>query len=290
MTSVSAARSFDPVVFSSPPLPAIAFTGFRAGDLEVRLAATEAEIRAAQTLRYRIFYEEMTAVPGQEQRAARRDFDRFDEACDHLLILNHAVEGEPAIIGTYRLLRRAGAAQVGGFYTAQEFDIGPLLAVPGEILELGRACVDAAFRTGPVMQLLWRGIAGYVLHHQVRVMFGCASLPGTDPEALAPLLTYLHHNHLVPESLHVRAVADRYIEMDRMAVAEVDSDAAIAVLNARATIAALPPLLKGYLRLGALIGDGAVIDHEFGTTDVCIIVVTDRLAEKYFAHFLKHGG
>ena len=102
------------------------------------------------------------------------------------------------MIGTYRLLRRSVAERHGGFYTQTEFDIAPLLAVPGELLELGRSCVAAAYRTRPTMQLLWRGIAKYVFEHDIKIMFGCASLPGTDIAELAPALTYLHHFHLAP--------------------------------------------------------------------------------------------
>jgi putative hemolysin len=194
------------------------------------------------------------------------------------------------VIGTYRLLRRSAAEKNGGFYTATEFDIGPLLASPGEIMELGRACVDAAHRNRPTMQLLWRGIASYVVHYDIRVMFGCASLPGTDPMALARPLSYLHYNHLAPEHLRARALPDRYVRTDLLPSREVDAEAAVAELDARATLSALPPLIKGYLRLGGMIGDGAVIDPAFRTTDVCIIVVTDQLAEKYFNHYLRDDG
>jgi putative hemolysin len=178
----------------------------------------------------------------------------------------------------------------GGFYTSTEFDIAPLLAYPGEILELGRSCVDAAYRNRPTMQLLWRGIATYVFQHDITLMFGCASLPGTDPQALAVPLSYLHHNHLAPASLRARALSDRYVEMNILPPGEVDADAAVAQIDARSAIAALPPLIKGYLRLGGLVGEGAVIDREFNTTDVCIIVVTDRVTEKYFSHYQRQAG
>jgi len=191
------------------------------------------------------------------------------------------------VIGTYRLLRRSLADRHGGFYTATEFDISKLIAVPGEIMELGRACVDVRFRNRPTMQLLWRGIASYVQFHDIKIMFGCASLPGIDPSALARPLSYLHYNHLAPERIRARALPDRFVRTDILPSGEVDAEAAVAELDARATIAALPPLIKGYLRLGGFIGDGAVIDPEFQTTDVCIIVVTDLMAEKYFNHYIR---
>lgn len=262
--------------------------GIVAGTLEVRLAATAAEVDAAQALRYRVFYEEMAADPTSEARAMRRDADRFDVWCDHLLVIDHKRgEGPAGVVGTYRLLRREAAARAGGFYTQTEFDIAPLLAVPGPVLELGRSCVDAEYRTRPTMQLLWQGIASYVVQHDIRVMFGCASLPGTDPDVLAPSLSYLYHYHLAPPSLRARALPGRYVEMNRLAPAEIDTETAVAQLDARAALAALPPLIKGYLRLGGLVGEGAVIDPQFNTTDVCIIVVTDRVTDKYFNHYRR---
>jgi|SRR5579862_300187 len=269
------------------PRPAIEsrlLEGIRAGDTEIRIASSEAEIREAQRLRYRIFYKELTARPNEQVAAEERDFDRFDEYCDHLLVLDHST-GAPVVVGTYRLLRRSVALRHGGFYTEGEYDISRLMAVPGEIMEVGRACVAPDFRTRPTMQLLWRGLATYSVAHGVKILFGCGSLPGTDPQALARPLSYLHHNHLAPELIRPRALPDRYVRTDILPAREVDADAAVADLDARAMLSALPPLIKGYLRMGGYIGDGAVIDHDFGTTDVCIIVVTDLMAQKYFKHY-----
>jgi putative hemolysin len=258
------------------------------GNLEVRLAVTDEEIDAAQALRYRIFFEEMGATPSAEAQRTRRDRDRYDDYCDHLLVLDHSLgTGGAAVVGTYRLLRRSVASRHDGFYTQTEFDIAPLLAVEGELLELGRSCVAPGYRTRPGMQMLWRGIGEYCLRYDIKVMFGCASLPGTDVAELAPALTYLHHFHLAPPALRTRALPERYVAMDILKPDEVDAAAVVEQLSGRAAIAALPPLIKGYLRLGALIGEGAVIDHEFNTTDVCIIVVTDRITDKYFNHYIR---
>ena len=276
----------------SPRSPAGAPAGpaevVSSGTLEVRLAVTPEEIDAAQALRYRVFYEEMAARASVDAAASRRDRDRFDPWCDHLLVIDRKRgEGAAGVVGTYRLMRREAAAQAGGFYTETEFDIAPLLAVPGPVLELGRSCVDAAYRTRPTMQLLWQGIALYVIRHDVRVMFGCASLPGTDPDELAPSLSYLHHYHLAPPNLRARALPDRYVDMNRLAPQDIDTATAVAQIDTRAALAALPPLIKGYLRLGGLVGEGAVVDREFNTTDVCIIVVTDRVTDKYFNHYRR---
>ena len=249
----------------------------RSGALQVRLAETAADIDAIQALRYRIFYERLGARPLPEMLRRRRDFDRFDHGCDHLLVLDHGNgRGNKAVVGTYRLLRRTAARCLGGFYSADEYDITPLVAHQGEILELGRSCVDAAYRQRPVMQLLWNGIAAYVFHYDVTLMFGCASLPGTDPDALATPLSYLHYYHLAPSALRPRALNERYIDMHRLSIGAIDPGRALV---------ALPPLIKGYLRLGGFVGEGAVIDEQFNTTDVCILVKTDLVTAKYSRHY-----
>ena len=251
------------------------------GPLQVRLADSVADIDAAQALRYRIFYEKMGARPlaGMEQN--RRDADAFDPICDHLLVLDHSRgTGLEAVVGTYRLIRRDAAAQLGAFYSAAEYDIARLMAYPGEILELGRSCVDAGYRARPVMQLLWSGIAAYVFHYDIALMFGCASLPGTDPDALSVPLSYLYHHHLAPPALRARALAERYIDMRRLDASSIDPVR---------TLATLPPLIKGYLRLGGFVGDGAVIDEQFNTIDVCIVVKTDLVTEKYSRHYERQS-
>ncbi len=256
--------------------------------LEVRLAAGPREIDAAQALRYRVFHDEMGAT--LDGGVAGRDVDAFDAACDHLVILDHDAAPGGAVVGTYRLMRRAMAERCGGFYTATEFDIAPLLAHPGEVLELGRSCVDPAYRTGATMQMLWQGISAYVLRHGVTLLFGCASLPGTDVNALAPALAYLHSNHLAPQNLRARALSDRRVDLSSLPVRIASSDEVVARFEPRAGAAGLPPLLKGYLRVGGFIGDGAVVDHAFNTTDVCLIVPMDALSGKYARHFLNRVG
>jgi putative hemolysin len=250
------------------------------GPLQVRLAETAADIDAAQALRYRIFYDKMGARPLPEMALRLRDFDVFDDICDHLLVVDRSRGGGERVVGTYRLIRREAAQRHGTFYSAAEYDIARLNAYPGEILELGRSCVEQAYRARPVMQLLWSGIAAYVLHYQIVLMFGCASLPGTDPHALAEPLSYLYHHHLAPPALRPRALAERYVDMRQCETGEFDPVR---------TLAALPPLIKGYLRLGGFVGDGAVIDEQFNTTDVCIVVKTDLVTEKYSRHYIRQA-
>ena len=248
-----------------------------AGDFEVRLARNAAEINAAQALRYRVFYEEMQARPTAEVAATRRDVDAFDSVCDHLLVLDRRRgEGPVGIVGTYRLIRRPAAARMGRFYSSAEYDIQPMIDYPGEVLELGRSCIERDARNTATMQMLWRGIALYAFHYNIQVMFGCASLPGTDPAQHALPLSYLYHHHLAPPEIRVRALAGRYVKMDMLAPGSYD---------ARKAMARVPPLIKGYLRLGGFVGDGAVIDQEFNTTDVFIIVKTELVTEKYIRHY-----
>ena len=252
------------------------------GDLEIRLAESEAEVAAAQSLRYRVFYEEMSASPTPEMATSKRDFDSFDPFCDHLIVIDARKGAGPAgIVATYRLLRRSGAERRGQFYSIDEYDISAIVEHPGEILELGRSCVDTAYRSKAVMQLLWKGISDYVAHFKIEIMFGCASFPGTDPAEHATTLSYLHHRHMAPPEFRPRAVPSRYLSMNMKPMDEIDE---------RRSLAALPPLIKGYLRLGGFVGDGAVIDHQFGTIDVSVIVVTDLVSDKYYKHYARAEG
>jgi len=258
------------------PLPEV-----RAGPLGVRLARSEEEIDAAQALRYRVFYQEMGARPDAETAATARDKDRYDTVADHLLVVDHALgEGPESIVGTYRMIRRSAAERIGQFYSEDEYDLGQILTDGGRILELGRSCIAADYRGRVAMQLMWAGIAAYVSHHKIDLMFGCASLHGTDPDALAVELSYLYYNHLAPRPIRPRALPHRYIEMRRM-----DQDA----LDPRRALAKLPPLVKGYLRLGGFVGDGAVIDPQFNTTDVAVVVKTDLVTDKYLRHYERQG-
>ena len=255
------------------------FCELRAGNLGLRIAVTAGEVDALQALRYRVFYDEMGAEPNAEAILSQRDSDVFDDVADHLIVVDHALgDGPDTVVGTYRMMQREGAAEAGRFYSADEYDITPLLSFPGRILELGRSCVDVRYRGRAVMQLLWRGIAAYVFAHEIDLMFGCASLAGTDPDELGAELTYLHHNHLAPPALRPRAVPGRYVDMRRLAPQEVDN---------RRVLVTLPPLIKGYLRLGGMIGDGAVIDTQFNTIDVAIVVKTDLVTDKYIDHYKR---
>jgi putative hemolysin len=255
----------------------------RLGPLEVRLAQTAGEVRQAQKLRYRVFYQEGPAIANPGRLFARRDVDAYDAICDHLLVLDHAARdsqnaNRPAVVGTYQLLRQPLAEDYGGFYTASEFDIGGLIERHAnlEFLELGRSCVLAPYRNKRTVELLWHGISGYLRQNRTDVMFGCASLDATDPKQLATPLSFLHHYARAPEAWRTRALPERYVEMNRLSKEAIDPKEALRVL---------PPLIKGYLRIGAYIGDGAVVDHEFGTTDVLIVLPMSAIKNRYVEHF-----
>ncbi len=255
-----------------------------AENLVVRLARSRRDLIRAQALRYRIFYQEMGAVSSFKQKLLRRDADRFDRWCDHLLVIAPKrqrlvpyVSG--TVVGTFRLMRREIAETRRGFYSADEFDLAPLLDQHETCLELGRSCVDPDYRRRCVIDRLWRAIAGYVADYDIDLMFGCASLPGTDLGELAMSLSYLHHHHRAPGPSCPRALDHRYVDMARVPKDQIDTKAAWA---------ALPPLLKGYLRLGATIGDGAVIDKQFNTTDVCIVLPTAKVKDRYLRRY--NGG
>lgn len=245
----------------------------RAGNLAVHITKDPKEIEAAQKLRYRIFYGEMGGLAAADREAERRDYDEFDAHCDHLLVLDYDKEKlEERVVGTYRLLRRSAMRALGRFYSESEFDISAIIRHKGEILELGRSCVDVNYRNRAVMQLLWRGIAAYVTQYDIELMFGCASFPGIGPDALALPLSYLHHYHLAPEGLRMVALPQEYVEMNRLPKETIDEKEAFA---------ALPALIKGYLRVGGYIGQGAVIDHHCNTIDVGVVVKTELVTAKY---------
>lgn len=251
------------------------------GDIEVRLARTSEEVRAGQKLRYQVFFEEMNAIPSSIVEKEARDFDCFDDVCDHLLAFDNSKSGPERVVATYRLLREEIVDKKEDFYSSTEFDLSNLynnyfrkLMDSRQLLELGRSCVREEYRTNAVMHLMWKFIARYVDRHNIGYLFGCASLQGIDQEKLQLPLTYLHHNHKTPTEFNVPAVRDMAEKMNYFAEDDYSKK------DARR---ALAPLVKGYLRLGCYVGDGAVIDKQFGTTDVFILLPIDRLESRYLS-------
>lgn len=247
--------------------------------LTVRLASSDSDIAAAQALRFDIFHREMGARLNAGSMAVALDRDAYDPVCDHLLVEDHA-GGTPRVVGTYRLLRQDVATPRGGFYTAGEFDLTPLIrhsAVRGNsLLELGRSCVAREYRDSGTIQILWRGIADYLAAHDIGYLFGCASFFGTDPEAHAAALTYLHHHHLAPPELRASARGEGRVDLDRLPIGGYDP---------RLAMRALPPLIKAYLRVGACVGDGGWLDHDFNTIDVFMVMPVSAIAARYADRF-----
>lgn len=240
----------------------------------VKIADTEDERLGAQRLRYRVFVEELGAQASDAERAARREWDDFDPWFDHLILVDEAASPEDPldrVVGTYRLLRRRVARTGIGFYGASRYDLDPIEASPRESAEMGRSCVAPRHRGGAAMALLWAGVADYVLERGVEILFGVASFPGVDPDALAEPLSLLHHRHLAPPELRVCARPPDATPMNRMPEAAIDP-----VRASRA----VPPLIRSYLRFGGVVGDGASIDRPFNTIDVCVLMDATRVAAR----------
>jgi L-ornithine Nalpha-acyltransferase len=258
------------------------------GNLEVRLARSVADIKRAQRLRYEVFYREMSAIADSRTAQKKRDEDDFDPICDHLLVIDKTPERSAKrpwprrskVVGTYRVLLQEVAEQNQGFYTQGEYDIAPLIArkrATHRFVELGRSCVLKQYRNRKSsVELLWQGLWTYIREHGANVMIGCASFPGVDPKQHALALSFLHHYSRAPEDWLVSAHPELRVEMNMMPKEEI---------NAKEALKNLPPLIKGYLRLGAYVGDGAVVDKQFGTTDVLIIMPVEAIDSRYFSHF-----
>lgn len=255
----------------------------RAGAFEIRLAADDRDLKRLQQLRYRIFYEDGRAIADRAASRTRRDLCPFDAICDHLMIVDTAATAasgntKARVVGTYRLLRREVAERHGGFYSAGEFDLGPLLARHGQarLLELGRSCVHPDYRGKRVIELLWRGLWLYARRHRIDALIGCASLPGADPEIHRLPLSFLHHHAALGPDWpvdpwpHCRAAFQPF---------------ALDALDEKRGLLALPPLVKGYLRTGARFGRGVVLDRQFGTTDLFTVMPMAEIEERYLAHY-----
>lgn len=230
-----------------------------------RFAETDADLRAAQALRYDVFVRELGGGGALVDHKAGLERDRFDPFFDHLLLSD---DETGQVVGVYRLMRDDQARAAGQFYSEDEYDLDILKSGGRRLLELGRSCVHRDYRGGAAMYHLWTALADYIAQHRIEVLFGVASFHGTDADKLAQPLSALHHNHLAPPDLRVRARADHFAAMDRLALGSLDR---------RAAMLAMPALIKAYLRLGGVVGEGAWIDHAFNTTDICLILDTAQL-------------
>ncbi|MCK8463598.1 GNAT family N-acyltransferase [Aliiroseovarius sp. S1339] len=248
-------------------------------DFVLRLAQDEADLIAAQRLRYDVFVDELGGSGDLVDHDARLERDAFDPYFDHLILFDRARPGTPAV-GVYRLLRGARLSDTPGalnrFYSEDEYDLSVLKNSGRNLLELGRSCLHPDYRGGSAMVVLWGGLADYVAEHKIEVLFGVASFHGTDIDLLKAPLSLLHHRHLAPEGLRVRAQPAQFQTMNLMAEDQIDRPAAMR---------AVPSLIKAYLRLGGFVGEGAYIDHDFNTTDVCLIMDTEQMSAKHTAFY-----
>lgn len=231
----------------------------------VRLARTEDDLRAAQRLRYDVFVKELGGGGPMVDHAQGLERDRFDAFVDHLLLCD---KGDGRVVGVYRLLRQCQAAQAGQFYSADEFDLAPLINSGRSLLELGRSCLHPSVRGGMALPTLWSGLAQYIATHGIEILFGVASFHGTDTQALAAPLSLLQHRHLAPQNMRVRS--RDLVELNRKILPEAQIDRRLAMRQ-------VPSLIKAYLRLGGWVGQGAFVDHAFNTTDICLVLDTTLL-------------
>lgn len=268
--TIKAAIPFDP---DAPLLGEI-------GPLQTRLARSPAEISSAQAVRYQVFYQEMGALPSTQSKQAQRDQDDFDHYCDHLLVLDSLRSGTE-IVGTYRMMRQSQALQAGGFYSQSEFDLSPMIKAnpQARLLELGRSCILSEYRTKRTMELLWHGTWSHAVTHNIDIMFGCASFEGTDPDRFADSMSWLAQNVALSSKEDCPAALPNHIDLRAF------SKASNSQVPARQAMANMPPLIKGYLRLGAQVASHAVVDEQFGTIDVLVVLKVAQINPRYLAHF-----
>lgn len=247
---------------------------------ELRFAATEADLIAAQRLRYEVFIAELGGDGEMVDHQRRLECDAFDPYFDHLLLIDKRQDpaSDKSVVGVYRLLRDDKAVQAGRFYSEDEYDLGKLKNSGRKLLELGRSCVHKNYRGTSAMYHLWSGLGAYVVEHKIDIMFGVASFHGTDVKKIREPLAYLHHNHLAAEDIRVKVIEDEYQSMDLMPLDEIDK---------RRAMREMPTLIKAYLRLGGCVGDGVFIDRSFNTTDVLLMMDTETVSEKQRTMYTK---
>ncbi len=249
-------------------------------DYEVRLTKNKDERKQVRQLRYKVFIEEEGAEPTEEQKELREEYDSFDNYADYMAVFHGK-----KVVGTYRIINREMAEHNDGFYTETEFDLSKIKHVRGNIIEMSRACVDPEYRdNGLAVRMLWMGLAEYVLKHRAVLIFGVASFVGRNPAKYANEISYLYYNHLAPLSMRPTVRDDlmdknadpRRTKMKILSKAFVDKEKALKDM---------PPLLKGYLRLNAVFGNGVFIDWPFNSCDVFLIVESSKIDPSYQKFF-----
>jgi len=254
---------------------------FEVDNFIVKLAENKLELKNAQALRYLVFYKEKKAKPTISKKILKLDYDKFDKFADHFIVIEKNEKGiKNKIVGTYRLLRGDMAYHHGGFYTSSEFDLSTILRSYkyNQILELGRSCVHQDYRKGIIMNLLWKAIAEYIKLYDIKILLGCASFHGTDVMKYSNELSYLRKNFSLSDDLSVRSldknIYPNYTKTNLH-------------INNLSIFLKLPPLIKGYLRLGGKVSYDCFVDYKFNSIDLCVIVNTDKIVEKYKKKFLN---
>lgn len=246
----------------------------------LRLARDLRDLQAAQRLRYEVFVEELGGTGPLVDHENRFEADEFDPFFDHLLLIDARRDTPefPGVVGVYRLLTSEKSAEMGRYYSESEYDLTPLRSSGRRMVELGRSCVHPEYRGGSAMLQLWNGLAEYVLERDIEVMFGVASFHGTDPQAFRQSLSWLHHHHLAPDDLRVTALPPGQLDMNLLPAEALDR---------RTALSEMPPLIKAYLRLGGFVGEGAFIDRDFNTIDICLIIDTARMSERHRSFYTR---
>ena len=247
----------------------------------IKIAEKKSELKKAQALRYSVFYKEKEAKPTISKKILKLDYDKVDKFADHIIVIDKNRKGiVNKIVGTYRLLRGDIVAHYGEFYTSSEFDLSKILNSykNNQILELGRSCVHQDYRNGTIMNLLWKAIAEYVKLYDIKILLGCASFHGTDVMKYTNELSYLRKNFSLPDELSVKSLDIKKYPP----YTEINSNNT----NLR-TFVKLPPLIKGYLRIGGKVSHDCFVDYKFNTIDLCVIVTTDNIDEKYKKKYLN---
>ena len=247
----------------------------------VKIADKKSELKKAQALRYSVFYNEKKAIPTISKKLLRLDYDNVDKFADHLIVLDNNRKGiENKIVGTYRLTRGDIAVHFGGFYTSAEFDLSKILNSynHNQILELGRSCVHQDYRNGKIMNLLWKAIAEYIKLYDIKILLGCASFHGTNVMKYTNELSYLRKNFSLPDKLSVKSLDTKIYP----SYTEINSN-----INDLRTFVKLPPLIKGYLRIGGKVSYDCFVDYKFNTIDLCVIVNTRNIDKKYKKKYLN---
>ena len=266
--------------FYKPTLPSYPITTVESENYSIKLAETKSELKCAQALRYYVFYKEKKAKPTFAKKITKLDYDKIDKYADHIIVLDKKKNTKNKIVGTYRLIRGDVAKLFGGYYSSSEFNLTNITNSYKDkhILELGRSCVHQDYRNGSIMNLLWKAIAEYVKLYGIKILLGCASFSGIEPTKYSDELSYLRQNFCLPEHLSVESLDKNIYPVYKLK--ENNS-------NQLRIFAKLPPLLKGYLRIGGKVSHNFYVDHNFNTIDLCVVVNTSDIDEKYRKKYLN---